>query len=136
MRTPIRYFPNPLSFLLHPDKMSREERDDCEARRHGKTGRRHMECLQVPGARKQAGIVADDDEDKERCEHREILLAELGSQCAVKVVLQASHGHFRDVLQLSRHFLHIARGQPAENSKNKNDGPHCRYGSGNFQWSD
>ena len=133
-KDPDQVFPE--APLLHPDKMSREERNNRESRRHGKTGRRHMECLQVSGARKQAGVVADDDEDEEGREHREVLFAKPGSQRAVKVVLQASYRHLRDVLQLSRHFLHIARGQPAENSKNKNDGPHCRYGSGNFQWSD
>ena len=90
----------------------------------------------MSGAREQAGIVADNDEDKESRKHREILLAELGSQCAVKVILQASYRHFRNVLQLSGHILHIARSQPTEQRKNSNDGPHRRYGAGNFQWSD
>ena len=106
------------------------------SRRHREAGRRYGKAPQMPGARQDAGVVADDDEDEEGGEHGEVLAPVLLAQILLIIVAQVAHRHLRRVLQRPGHILEPPGRQPTEQREHGDDDPHGGDGACHLQRAD
>ena len=116
--------------------MGGKEGNDRKARRDRQIRRRDMEHPEVPGARQQAGIVADNNKDKEGPEDREVFITELFSERAGEVVPQTAYNQLSDILQLPRDILHVSGCQNAEQRYDQDQDPHRHNRAADLQRSD